>query len=65
MAPAGGPIDGTEFSLGDDAWHRLPASTTGTCPTCGWQTTLAAWHDSFRKQDLNGMAPFIDVYVAR
>jgi hypothetical protein len=59
------PADGTEFSLGDDVWHRLPANTSGSCPTCGWQTTVATWHDSFRKTDLSGMAPFVDVYVAR
>lgn len=58
------PVEGAEFSLGDDAWHRLPADASATCPTCGWQTTVAAWHDSFRKTDLSGMAPFVDVYVA-
>ena len=58
------PVDGTEFVLGDAAWHRLPKDSSATCPICGWQTTVAAWHDSFRKQDLNGMAPFIEVYVA-
>ena len=59
------PVDGTEFRLGDDAWHRVPADASASCPACGWQTTATAWRDSFRKQDLSGMAPFIDVYVAK
>lgn len=58
------PIDRTECSLGEAVWYRLPADASATCPTCGWQTTVAEWHDSFRKQDLNAMAPFFDVYVA-
>ena len=57
------PVDGTEFRLGADAWYRLPANASGSCPSCGWQTTVGAWHDSFRKTDLSGWAPFIDVYV--
>lgn len=59
------PVDGTEFSLGDDVWYRLPAGSSGVCPSCGWQTTVEAWHDSWRKTDLHGMAPFVDSYVAR
>jgi hypothetical protein len=59
------PDDGTEFRLGEDKGHRLPAGTSASCPRCGWQATVEAWRDSFRKQDLNGMAPFVDVYVAK
>ena len=59
------PDDGTEFSLGDDTWSRLAPGTSAGCPLCGWQTTVESWHDSFRKQDLSGMAPYIDVYVAK
>lgn len=59
------PVDGTEFRLGDDVWYRLPADASGSCPTCGWQTTVEAWHDSWRKTDLSGMAPFVEEYVAR
>lgn len=59
------PVDATEFRLGDDVWYRLPVDLTGQCPTCGWQTTVGVWHDSFRKTDLSGWAPFVDVYVAR
>ena len=57
------PVDGTEFSLGDGAWHRLPANTSASCPACGWQTDLETWHNSWRKTDLHGMAPFVGAYV--
>lgn len=59
------PVDGTEFNLGDDIWHQLPADTPAACPTCRWQTTIADWHHSWRKRDLHGSAPFVDVYVAK
>ena len=59
------PVDGTEVSLGNEVWYRLPAGSSGTCPSCGWQTSVEAWHDSWRKTDLHGMAPFVDTYVAR
>jgi hypothetical protein len=59
------PADGTEFSLGRDAWVRLDAGHSAACPACGWQTTVENWHQSFRKTDLNGMAPFVDVYVEK
>ncbi len=57
------PVDGTEFRLGDDVWHRLPANTSAACPRCGWQIDVETWHDSWRKTDLHGTAPFIDAYV--
>jgi hypothetical protein len=59
------PVDGTEFSLGDDVWYRLPANTSVVCPVCGWQTDVETWHTSWRKTDLHGMAPFVDAYVEK
>lgn len=59
------PIDETEISFGDDVPYRLAPDGSATCPACGWMATVAEWHDSFRKTDLNGFAPFIVVYVSK
>src|SRR5512145_1138186 len=42
------PRCGTAFSLGDPAgWKMLPGTQTCPTPACGWETTAAAWHESW------------------
>lgn len=51
------PRCGTEFPLGQPStWKMLPG--VQTCPTsgCGWETTAAAWHASWKNRDLLGTA---------
>ncbi len=51
------PRCGAVLTLGDpDTWQMLPGAQACPAPGCGWETTSAAWHASWKHRDLLGTA---------
>ncbi len=51
------PRCGAIFTLcKPDSWKPLLGVQTCTTPGCGWQTTAAEWHESWRHRELLGTA---------
>jgi hypothetical protein len=60
------PRCGTVFALKETAtWRILPGPHACPTPDCGWETTAAVWHASWRHRDLLGAAamPAVETYL--
>ncbi|RPJ49223.1 MAG: hypothetical protein EHM21_07260 [Chloroflexi bacterium] len=60
------PRCGAVFTLCEPgSWKMLPGEQACPAPGCGWETTAAEWHASWRHRDLLGTAAFqaVETYL--
>ena len=60
------PRCGAQFRMTEeDSWRPLPGTLDCPSPGCGWETTSAAWHASWKHRDLLGAAavPAFEAYL--